>query len=104
MRLIAPKSRGLKENNISYSSPLHICVHVHLTSRLFNLQSRDKSLPSPSEISIAEVTNFEAYVSGNLAVGNERKLLVDTVYLCLPFIGFPRALNAMAAINELIPQ
>ena len=36
----------------------------------------------------------------NLAVGNDRTVLVSTVTQLVPFIGYPRSLNALRLINE----
>jgi 4-carboxymuconolactone decarboxylase len=41
-----------------------------------------------------------AHIAGNLAMGNERQLLIATVTQLLPFIGYPRSLNAIRLINE----
>jgi alkylhydroperoxidase/carboxymuconolactone decarboxylase family protein YurZ len=43
------------------------------------------------------------HVAGNLNVGNGRPLLIDVITVILPFIGYPRALNALAAVNEIAP-
>jgi 4-carboxymuconolactone decarboxylase len=40
------------------------------------------------------------HVAGNLAVGNDRQVLISTVTQLLPFIGYPRTLNALRVINE----
>jgi len=40
------------------------------------------------------------HVAANLSVGNDRQVLVSTVTQLLPFIGYPRALNALRMINE----
>ena len=40
------------------------------------------------------------HVVGNLAVGNDRQILVATITQLLPFIGYPRSLNALRVINE----
>jgi 4-carboxymuconolactone decarboxylase len=40
------------------------------------------------------------HVAANLAVGNDRQVLVHVVTQLLPFIGYPRALNALRVINE----
>ena len=40
------------------------------------------------------------HVAGNLAVGNGRSVLVSTVAQVLPFIGYPRALNALRVVQE----
>ena len=40
------------------------------------------------------------HVVADLAAGNDRKTLISVVTQLLPFIGYPRALNALAVINE----
>ena len=45
----------------------------------------------------------KSHVSGNLNVGNDRSRLIEVVTQLLPYIGYPRALNAITAINEIIP-
>jgi 4-carboxymuconolactone decarboxylase len=40
------------------------------------------------------------HVAGNLAVGNDRRVLVGTITQLLPFIGYPRTLNALRIVNE----
>lgn len=40
------------------------------------------------------------HVVGNLAVGNDRQVLIDTLTQLLPFIGYPRTLNALRVVNE----
>lgn len=39
-----------------------------------------------------------------LNVGNDRGMLVAVITQLLPFIGYPRTLNALAAINESLPR
>lgn len=41
-----------------------------------------------------------AHVAANLTVGNDRTVLVGTISHLLPFIGYPRTLNALRVINE----
>jgi 4-carboxymuconolactone decarboxylase len=43
------------------------------------------------------------HVKGNLAAGNDRKLLIGVITQLLPFIGYPRALNAFRVIDEGAP-
>ena len=43
------------------------------------------------------------HVAANLNVGNDRQLLLSVLTVLLPFIGYPRTLNALAAINEVAP-
>ena len=42
-------------------------------------------------------------MAANLNVGNDRQTLIGVVTVVLPFIGYPRTLNALAAINEVAP-
>ena len=41
------------------------------------------------------------HVAGNLNVGNDRGILLSVITLLLPFIGYPRTLNALRVINEV---
>ena len=45
----------------------------------------------------------KAHVNGNLGVGNTRQDLIDAVTVALPYIGYPRTLNAISAINAAAP-
>ena len=43
------------------------------------------------------------HVTGNLNVGNTRARLLAVLTVLVPFIGYPRTLNALAAINDIAP-
>lgn len=45
----------------------------------------------------------KAHVSANLLVGNDREMLIDVLTQLIPFIGYPRALNGLRAIDEAAP-
>lgn len=42
----------------------------------------------------------KSHAAANLNVGNTREMLIGVVTQCLPFIGFPRALNALSCIDS----
>jgi 4-carboxymuconolactone decarboxylase len=44
-----------------------------------------------------------SHVAANLNVGSDRQTLIGVITVLLPFIGYPRTLNALAAINEVAP-
>ena len=44
---------------------------------------------------------LRAHTGGNLSVGNTRQDLIDTIMVAMPYIGFPRTLNALAVVNEI---
>lgn len=41
-----------------------------------------------------------AHAAGNIKVGNDRLFLIKVVSQCLPYIGYPRSLNALRCVNE----
>ena len=43
----------------------------------------------------------KGHVSGNLNVGNDRGRLLDVLSQLLPFIGYPRTLNGLRAVDEV---
>ena len=44
---------------------------------------------------------LRAHTQANITVGNSIDLLIETLTHCLPYIGFPRTLNAIAIVNEV---
>ena len=46
-------------------------------------------------------SQVKSHVQGNLNVGNDKNLMIDALTQCLPYIGFPRTLNALQSINEV---
>lgn len=44
---------------------------------------------------------LRGHARGNIAVGNDKKKLVSAVTVIMPYIGFPRALNALSVVNEI---
>lgn len=44
---------------------------------------------------------IRGHVGANLAVGNTRARLLAVLTVLVPFIGYPRSLNALAAINDV---
>lgn len=47
---------------------------------------------------------LKSHINGNLNVGNTKEDLVVAVTQCLPHIGFPRTLNAIACIREVVEK
>ncbi len=41
-----------------------------------------------------------AHARGNMNLGNDKKFLMKVVSQCLPYIGYPRSLNAITCINK----
>lgn len=44
---------------------------------------------------------LDAHIQGNINLGNDPDFLVRVVHQCLPYIGYPRSLNALNAIKKI---
>ena len=49
-------------------------------------------------------SQVKSHVQGNVNVGNTKENLIDALTCCLPYIGFPRTLNALGCVNAVIPE
>ncbi|HVN77025.1 MAG TPA: carboxymuconolactone decarboxylase family protein [Thermoanaerobaculaceae bacterium] len=47
---------------------------------------------------------LRAHTLGNVAVGNDKPTLLAVITQVLPYIGYPRTLNALRCLNEVIPE
>jgi 4-carboxymuconolactone decarboxylase len=47
---------------------------------------------------------IKAHIQGNINVGNDKQMLLNVVTQLLPYIGYPRSLNAIKCLNEVIPE
>lgn len=45
-----------------------------------------------------------SHAAGNMRLGNDKEFLIKVVSQCLPYIGYPRSLNAIACINKAAEQ
>jgi 4-carboxymuconolactone decarboxylase len=76
------------------------CFGDYLTRQGLDLQTRELLTFSM----LASLGGCEpqraGHVVANLAAGTDRKTLISVVTQLLPFIGYPRALNALRVVNE----
>ena len=49
-------------------------------------------------------SQVKSHVQGNVNVGNSKEMLIDALAQSLPYIGFPRTLNALGCVNAVIPK
>lgn len=45
-----------------------------------------------------------SHAAGNMRIGNDKAFLIKILSQCLPYIGYPRSLNALRCINEAAKQ
>lgn len=79
------------------------CFGDYYTRQVLDLRQRELI----TFIAIASLGGCEpqlkAHAAANIAVGNTRQDLLDAVTVALPYIGYPRTLNALSCINEIVP-
>lgn len=46
-------------------------------------------------------SQVKSHIQGNLNMGKTRAFLIETFSAILPFIGYPRTLNALSALDSL---
>ena len=49
-------------------------------------------------------SQVKGHIAGNVNVGNNKQVLLNTVTALLPYIGYPRSLNAINCINQVISE
>lgn len=45
-----------------------------------------------------------SHAAANMNIGNDREFLIQVVSQCLPYIGYPRSLNALSCIQDADTQ
>lgn len=46
----------------------------------------------------------KGHIQGNVNVGNDKETLLSVVTQLLPYVGYPRTLNAIRCLNEVLPE
>ena len=46
----------------------------------------------------------KGHIAGNANLGNDKAVLLAVVTQLLPYIGYPRTLNAIGCLNEVLPE
>ncbi len=41
-----------------------------------------------------------SHAAANMKIGNDKEFLIEVISQCLPYIGYPRSLNALRCVNE----
>jgi 4-carboxymuconolactone decarboxylase len=47
---------------------------------------------------------LKGHIQGNVNVGNGKETLLAVVTQLLPYVGYPRTLNAIRCLNEVLPE
>jgi 4-carboxymuconolactone decarboxylase len=47
---------------------------------------------------------LKGHIQGNVHVGNDKETLLSVITQLLPYVGYPRTLNAIRCLNEVLPE
>lgn len=45
-----------------------------------------------------------SHASANIRIGNDKEFLIKVISQCIPYIGYPRSLNALRCVNNAAEQ
>ena len=76
------------------------CFGDYLTRQGLDLKTRELLTFSMLAALGGCEPQLAGHVAANLSVGNDRQMLINTITQLLPFIGYPRTLNAIKVIND----
>ena len=77
------------------------CFGGHLTRTGLDLRTREL-LTFSMLVSLGGCEpQLKGHIAANLHVGNDRAMLIDVLTQLLPFIGYPRTLNGLRAVDEV---
>jgi len=49
-------------------------------------------------------SQIKGHIQGNVNVGNNRQTIINLITQLLPYVGYPRTLNAISCLNEVLPN
>ena len=45
---------------------------------------------------------IKGHIQGNARIGNDKQKMLDVITQLLPYVGYPRTLNAIKCLNDVI--
>jgi 4-carboxymuconolactone decarboxylase len=80
------------------------CFGDYVTRKGIDLQTREL-LTFSMLLSLGGCEpQLKGHIRANLNVGNDKQTLQNVVTNLLPYVGYPRTLNAITCLNEVIPE
>ncbi len=77
------------------------CFGDYLTRTGLDLQTRELLTFSMLLALGGCEPQLKGHIQGNLNIGNSKRLLLSVITQLIPYIGYPRALNALQCLNEV---
>ena len=90
----------IKENKLTYKEQMLSILSVLLGTQALG---EYKNMLHAALKSRCE-NQLRGHTAGNIMAGNDKSKLYSIVEQCMPYIGYPRTLNAMNIIDEVADQ
>lgn len=80
------------------------CFGDYITRNGLNIQTREMVTLSFLIALGGTESQIKGHIQGNVNVGNSRQDLINVMTQLLPYVGYPRTLNAINCLNEVLPS
>jgi 4-carboxymuconolactone decarboxylase len=80
------------------------CFGDHLTRKGLDLNLRELLTFSMLLSMRGCESQLKGHIRGNVNIGNDRSILLSVLTQLLPYVGYPRTLNAIQCLNEVVPE
>ena len=103
-RIFGDVINSMRENAPQETKHIQDCLSAHCFGDYYTRGTLDlKMRELITFIVICSIGGCEpqakAHVAANISVGNTKQLLIQAITTCLPYIGYPRTLNALNYIS-----
>lgn len=99
-KMHAASPEGQKDIMVNYLSAF--CFGDFYTRKSLDLKTRELLTFSIVSALGGCEAQIKAHVQGNATMGNTKQNLIDALAQMLPYIGFPRTLNALSCVNAVM--
>jgi 4-carboxymuconolactone decarboxylase len=80
------------------------CFGDYYTRKGLNIKTRELLTLSMLIALGGTEPQIKGHIQGNVNVGNDKETLLSVMTQLLPYVGYPRTLNALRCLNEVIPE
>ncbi len=79
------------------------CFGDIYTRKVLDVQMREMLTLTALAVMGGAEPQLKGHIQGNLAVGTSREKIISVITECISYMGFPRTLNAIRAVDEVVP-
>jgi len=80
------------------------CFGDYITRNGLNIKMREMVTLSFLIAMGGTENQIKGHIAGNVNVGNDRQTLINLMTHLVPYVGYPRTLNAINCLNEIVPS